>query len=37
MPAVLVTIGPVRRAVDASPLVADAVVRAVELWISRAG
>lgn len=37
MPAVLVAIGPVRRVVDATPHVVDAVVRAIELWISRAG
>lgn len=37
MPAVLVAIGPVKQAVDAGPMVADAVLGAVELWISRAG
>jgi len=37
MPAVLLTIGPVRMATDAAPAVADAVLRALNLWILRAG
>ena len=36
MPAVLLTIGPVRAVVDASPSITSGVLRAVELWISRA-
>jgi len=36
MPAVLVRIGPVRLVLDAVPALADGVVRALELWISRA-
>lgn len=36
MPAVLVTVGAVRQTVDAAPLVVDQVLRAIELWISRA-
>lgn len=36
MPAVLVSVGPVRQAVDAAPQVAEATVRALEVWISRA-
>lgn len=36
MPAVLVTVGPARAVVDAAPQLAVAVLRAVELWISRA-
>ena len=35
MTAVLLTLGPVRTMVDASPMLADAVLRAVDLWISR--
>ena len=36
MPAVLFTIGPVRVAADAAPLLSAAVMRALALWISRA-
>lgn len=36
MPAVLLTIGPVRQVTDATPDLAAAVVRSLELWISRA-
>ncbi|MFM8312159.1 MAG: peptidoglycan-binding protein [Ilumatobacteraceae bacterium] len=37
MPAVLITVGPLRQALDAAPLVVDAALHALELWISRAG
>ena len=37
MPAVLVTIGPVRVATDATPQLATAVLRALDLWILREG
>jgi N-acetylmuramoyl-L-alanine amidase len=37
MPAVLVAVGPVRAVADAGPRLAAAVLRALELWISRAG
>ena len=36
MPAVLVRIGPVRLVLDSVPTLAERVVRALELWISRA-
>lgn len=36
MPAVLLTLGPVRSVTDATPDLADALVRSLELWISRA-
>jgi N-acetylmuramoyl-L-alanine amidase len=36
MPAVLFTVGPVRVAADASQQLAEAVVRAIEVWILRA-
>jgi N-acetylmuramoyl-L-alanine amidase len=36
MPAVLFTVGPVRVATDAAPSIVAGVVRALELWISRA-
>lgn len=36
MPAVLISVGPVRQAVDAAQQIADAVRDAVDLWISRA-
>ncbi|MFM2181833.1 MAG: hypothetical protein RJB61_127 [Actinomycetota bacterium] len=36
MPAVLVTVGPLRQALDAAPLVVDAALHAIEVWISRA-
>jgi N-acetylmuramoyl-L-alanine amidase len=36
MPAVLFTVGPVRVATDATPHLANAVLRALELWILRA-
>jgi N-acetylmuramoyl-L-alanine amidase len=35
MPAVLLTLGPVRTMVDASPVLTDAVLRAVDQWASR--
>ena len=35
MTAVLLTLGPVRTMVDASPMLADAVLRGVDQWISR--
>ena len=35
MPAVLVTVGPVRRATDATALLATGVLRALDLWILR--
>jgi N-acetylmuramoyl-L-alanine amidase len=37
MPAVLVTIGPVRAATDATPQLAGGVLRALDLWILRTG
>lgn len=37
MPAVLLTIGPARLAGDATPQLASAVLRALDLWILRAG
>ncbi|MDO8361592.1 MAG: peptidoglycan-binding protein [Actinomycetota bacterium] len=37
MPAVVLAVGPVRVATDASPQLAAAVLRALELWILRAG
>lgn len=37
MPAVLATIGPVRTATDATPQLAAAVLRALDLWILRTG
>jgi N-acetylmuramoyl-L-alanine amidase len=36
MPAVLFTVGPVRVATDATPVIVAGVIRALELWISRA-
>jgi N-acetylmuramoyl-L-alanine amidase len=36
MPAVLFTVGPVRVATDATPAIVAGVIRALELWISRA-
>ena len=36
MPAVLITLGPVRRALDETPGLADAVLQGLERWISRA-
>jgi N-acetylmuramoyl-L-alanine amidase len=36
MPAVLLTMGPVRAVVDAAPSITSGVLHAVELWISRA-
>jgi len=35
MPAVLVTVGPVRVATDATPQLASSVLRALDLWILR--
>ncbi|HAN34099.1 MAG: peptidoglycan-binding protein [Ilumatobacteraceae bacterium] len=37
MPAVLLTVGPVRAATDAAPALATAVLRALDLWILREG
>jgi hypothetical protein len=36
MPAVLLTMGPVRSVIDATPGIAAGTLRALELWISRA-